>query len=146
VPIGTLIRPIKRYTLLTNGLLDIESTNPTDVISPPFGWMLYGEVEPSVAALYEVRFTLEEFETTYAFDGAIGGRVVGDIAGLSPGDATAWLQINAARDAGVEWVSGGLGGAQGNAFARIFVEIRLIGETVPQDVATLRPTAMYADS
>lgn len=144
VPTGLVNRPVKRYTVLTNGLLDIDSANPVDISSPPFGWMLFGEIEPAVAATYEVRYTLQAFETTYEYDGAIGGRVTDAIAGFAVGASTAWLPITASRAAGVEWVSGGLGGAQGQAFAQIFVEIR-DSSAVVQDSATLRITAMYAD-
>lgn len=144
VATGLTIRLLKRYTVLTNGLLDIDSTNPADTSSPPFGWMLFGEIEPPVAATYEVRYTLQAFETTYAFDGSVGGRVIDTIAGFAVGDATAWLPITASRSAGVEWVSGGLGGLQGQAFAQIGVEIRDSGGII-QDTATLRITALFAE-
>ena len=108
-------------SIKTNGLIEIKSyTNPSvTVYELTSEWMLYGVVEASVAALYEVRFD-------FPGSGVPSGYLQGSFTGLSSG---VWYPISADRKITVDNTMplGPFG-----RLSTVLVSIRLIGTDLIQ--------------
>ncbi|MEO7133356.1 MAG: hypothetical protein ABI024_03970, partial [Vicinamibacterales bacterium] len=113
------------YRLLSDGHAEQTNNSPAfgaETFSYPGKWMLYGTIEPAVAALYEVKFSLAT-----GYD-AFSPRVpTGDVLDtwLNLGtDRTLTLRIDLDLDDSTTW----------EAWTFIDVQIRKVGETALQDV------------
>ena len=100
--------------------LDLSAYNPNIAKV----WMLFGEIDPSVGALYEIRFTNRPDVTPsfVVFPEAEGASQVAP----NIGTLDAWQSLDTARTIGLEAEAGGY---PANVIASVQIDIRRIGAT-----------------